>query len=246
MTQTEIARRGLLSATLKKVARAEGASPEKLADLVARGLVVIPFNPRHSPARPAGIGRGLRTKVNVNLGTSRDFPRLADELRKVRISLDYGADALMDLSTGGDLKRIRKAILARTPLPLGTVPIYQAAVKAIDRRRVHRRHDRGRPVRGRRVAGPRGRRFHDRPQRPDPEGHRPPEEAGPGRRHRLPRRGVPPRLDAPQRAGEPVLRPVRPAPRDRPPPRRHPQPGRRPAAGVGRSTPPTGPRSRSC
>ena len=134
MTQTEIARRGLLSATLKKVARAEGASPEKLAGLVARGLVVIPFNPRHAPARPAGIGQGLRTKVNVNLGTSRDFPRLADELRKVRISLDYGADALMDLSTGGDLKRIRKAILARTPLPLGTVPIYQAAVLAIDRR----------------------------------------------------------------------------------------------------------------
>ena len=134
MTQTETARRGLLSPALKKVARAEGVSPEKLADLVARGLVVIPFNPRHAPARPAGIGQGLRTKVNVNLGTSRDFPRLAEELRKVRISLDYGADALMDLSTGGDLKRIRKAILARTPLPLGTVPIYQAAVRAIDRR----------------------------------------------------------------------------------------------------------------
>jgi phosphomethylpyrimidine synthase len=134
MTQTEKARKGVLSPVLRKVAADEGLAPEKLAGLVARGLVVIPFNPIHSPARPAGIGKGLRTKVNVNIGTSRDFPRLADELRKVRISLEYGADALMDLSTGGDLRRIRNAILARTSIPLGTVPIYQAAVKAIDGR----------------------------------------------------------------------------------------------------------------
>ncbi len=124
----------LTETVLKKVAAAEGIAVETLAGLVARGLVVIPFNPNHSPARPAGIGKGLRTKVNVNIGTSRDFPRLADELRKVKISLEYGADTLMDLSTGGDLRKIRKAILARTPIPLGTVPIYQAAVKAIDRR----------------------------------------------------------------------------------------------------------------
>ena len=122
-----------IKTVLKKVAAAEGIPVETLAELVARGLVVVPFNPNHSPARPAGIGKGLRTKVNVNIGTSRDFPRLADELRKVKISLEYGADALMDLSTGGDLRKIRKAILARTPVPLGTVPIYQAAVKAIDR-----------------------------------------------------------------------------------------------------------------
>jgi len=134
MTQTEKAKEGILSPALKKVARAEGVAPDKLADLVGRGLVVIPFNPHHAPDRPAGIGKGLRTKVNVNLGTSRDYPLLADELRKVRISLDYGADTLMDLSTGGDLKRIRRAILARTPIPLGTVPIYQAAVMAIARR----------------------------------------------------------------------------------------------------------------
>jgi phosphomethylpyrimidine synthase len=134
MTQTEKARKGILTPALRKVAAAEGIAPETLAGSVARGLVVIPFNPSHSPSRPGGIGRGLRTKVNVNIGTSRDFPHLADELRKVKISLAYGADALMDLSTGGDLRRIRRAILARTPVPLGTVPIYQAAVKAIDRR----------------------------------------------------------------------------------------------------------------
>ena len=118
---------------LKRVAAAESIAVETLAGLVARGLVVIPFNPNHSPARPTGIGKSLRTKVNVNIGTSRDFPLLSDELRKVKISLEYGADALMDLSTGGNLRKIRKAILARTPVPLGTVPIYQAAVKAIDR-----------------------------------------------------------------------------------------------------------------
>jgi phosphomethylpyrimidine synthase len=135
MTQTEKARKGILSPALKKVAAAEGITPDTLAGRVARGEVVIPFNPKHSPARPAGIGRGLRTKVNVNLGTSRDFPRLRDELRKVRISLAYGTDALMDLSTGGDLSRIRRAILARTTVPVGTVPIYQAAVKALESRR---------------------------------------------------------------------------------------------------------------
>src|SRR5512143_4196793 len=134
MTQIDQAKKGTLTPALKKVAAAEGVAPEALALQVAQGKVVIPFNPVHSPKRPSGIGRGLRTKVNVNLGTSRDFPALADELRKVRTSLEYGADALMDLSTGGDLRRIRKAILARTPVPLGTVPIYQAAVRAIDRR----------------------------------------------------------------------------------------------------------------
>ncbi len=134
MTQIEKARQGVLSTALKKVAAAEGVPAEALAGLVARGLAVIPFNPNHSPARPAGIGRGLRTKVNVNLGTSRDYPLLADELRKVKVCLDHGADALMDLSTGGDLPKIRRAILRRAPLPLGTVPIYQAAVKAIDGR----------------------------------------------------------------------------------------------------------------
>lgn len=135
MTQIEKARKGVLSAVLKTVAEAERVPAETLAGLVARGLAVIPFNPRHSPARPAGIGRGLRTKVNVNIGTSRDYPRLADELAKVKVCLDHGGDALMDLSTGGDLGKIRRAILRKAPLPLGTVPIYQAAVKTIDRRR---------------------------------------------------------------------------------------------------------------
>ncbi len=134
MTQIEKARKGTLSPQLKKVAREERVSPEELAGLVATGKVVIPWNPAHAPARPAGIGRGLRTKVNVNLGTSKDFPRLPVELRKVAVSLEYGADALMDLSTGGDIRLIRRRVLAASPIPLGTVPIYQAAIKAIEER----------------------------------------------------------------------------------------------------------------
>ncbi|MFZ2053793.1 MAG: phosphomethylpyrimidine synthase ThiC, partial [Candidatus Aminicenantales bacterium] len=90
--------------------------------------------PNHSPARPCAIGRSLRTKVNVNIGTSADFPSLADELRKVAVAVKYEADTIMDLSTGGDLRRIRRRILARSPIPLGTVPVYQAAIEAIDRR----------------------------------------------------------------------------------------------------------------
>jgi phosphomethylpyrimidine synthase len=134
MTQIEKARKGTLSPQLRRIAGEERISPADLAGLVASGKAVIPWNPAHAPSRPAGIGHGLRTKVNVNLGTSKDFPRLSVELRKVAVSIEYGADALMDLSTGGDIRAIRRRILAATPLPLGTVPIYQAAIKAIEER----------------------------------------------------------------------------------------------------------------
>lgn len=135
MTQLEKARKGRLTRAMKRVAADEGIAQETILGLISSGKIVIPFNPKHSPARPSGIGRSLRTKVNVNIGTSADFPRLADELRKVDITLKYEADAIMDLSTGGDLRRIRRRILARSPIPLGTVPVYQAAIEAIDRRR---------------------------------------------------------------------------------------------------------------
>lgn len=134
MTQLESARKGTLTAALKRTARAEGLPPDDLLKLVADGQVVIPFNARHVRLRPVGIGRKLRTKVNVNLGTSKDFPSLGAELEKVGIALKYGTDTLMDLSTGGDLKKIRKTILGKAPIPLGTVPVYQAAIEAIEKR----------------------------------------------------------------------------------------------------------------
>jgi len=135
MTQIERARKGNLTKAVKRVAKDEGIDPQALLALISAGKVVIPFNPNHATLTcPIGIGRSLRTKVNVNIGTSADFPRLADELRKVSIALKYETDAIMDLSTGGDLRRIRRRILARSPVPLGTVPVYQAAIESIGRR----------------------------------------------------------------------------------------------------------------
>jgi phosphomethylpyrimidine synthase len=134
MTQLELARKGTASPALKKVAKAERLSTQDLLALTAAGQVVIPFNRRHPRLLPTGIGRRLRTKVNVNIGTSGDYPRLGEELKKVDVALKYGADTVMDLSTGGDLVKIRTRILARAPIPLGTVPVYQAAIAAIEQR----------------------------------------------------------------------------------------------------------------
>ena len=133
MTQLEEARKGNLTPALKSVAKEEGIAAGSLAELMAQGKVIIPHNPRHPLSKPAGIGRGLRTKVNVNIGTSADFPLLEQELKKVEVALRYDADAIMDLSTGGNLKSIRKKILRKAFVPLGTVPIYQAAIEAISR-----------------------------------------------------------------------------------------------------------------
>jgi phosphomethylpyrimidine synthase len=138
MTQLEEARKGNITASLKKVAAEEDLSPKTLIDLVSQGKVVIPHNPNHksnhSPIHPVGIGQKLRTKVNVNLGTSLDFPKEEDELKKVESSLKYKTDTLMDLSTGGDIKKIRQMILDKAPIPLGTVPLYQVAIEAIEKR----------------------------------------------------------------------------------------------------------------
>jgi len=119
---------------LLQIAADEGISADSLLELVASGKVVAPRNSRHPQARPVGIGQRLRTKVNVNIGTSADFPELEVELAKVDVSLAYETDTLMDLSTGGDIVAIRREILKKATVPLGTVPIYQAALAAIDRR----------------------------------------------------------------------------------------------------------------
>lgn len=134
MTQLKEARKGNISEALRNIAEEEGISVEILLDLVARGKVVIPINPNHSSIHPVGIGQKLRTKVNVNIGTSQDFPELENELQKVDIALKHETDTLMDLSTGGDIKKIRSMILDKARIPLGTVPIYEAAIKAIDQR----------------------------------------------------------------------------------------------------------------
>jgi len=134
MTQIEKARKGTITPSLKKVAEEEGINTEGLLDLVARGKIVIPHNPKHSPIHPVGIGHQLRTKVNVNIGTSVDFPQVENELEKVEIALKYKTDTIMDLSTGGDIPKIRRMILEKARIPLGTVPVYEAAIAAINQR----------------------------------------------------------------------------------------------------------------
>lgn len=134
MTQIEQARKGRITAAIEEVARHEGLAPEKIQELVASGKAVIPANPNHAPIRAVGIGQGLRTKVNVNIGTSQDFPQMEAEIQKVEVALAYETDTLMDLSTGGDIPKIRRTILDKARIPLGTVPIYEAAIRAIDER----------------------------------------------------------------------------------------------------------------
>ena len=134
MTQLEQAKKGFLTPAVKQVAKREGLSPEEIGRLVSEGRIVIPLNPHHTSTEAVGIGKTLRTKVNVNIGTSQDFPDVERELEKVAVSLKYGADCLMDLSTGGDILSIRRQILKKSTIPLGTVPIYQAAIRAIEER----------------------------------------------------------------------------------------------------------------
>ena len=129
MTQLSEARKGNITEAMQGVAKEENLSIETLLQLISEGKVVIPLNPNHSPIHAVGIGQKLRTKVNVNLGSSADFPELDNELAKVDISLKYKADTIMDLSTGGDTKKIRQTILEAARIPLGTVPIYEAAIK---------------------------------------------------------------------------------------------------------------------
>ncbi len=134
MSQIDETKKGVLTPQVESVAAEETKTPGELRALVTSGRVIIPSNPRHHQVRPVGIGLGLRTKVNVNLGTSADFPEVEPEIEKLHIALEYGTDTVMDLSTGGDIKAIRRRILSECTVPLGTVPIYQASLEAIERR----------------------------------------------------------------------------------------------------------------
>lgn len=129
MTQLQRALEGEITHQMREVARREGLSAEIIRQRVADGLVVIPCNPNHRGLQPCGIGYGLKTKVNANLGTSPVYPQWEHELIKMEAALAAGADAVMDLSTGGELQACRREVLSRCPVPVGTVPIYEAAVK---------------------------------------------------------------------------------------------------------------------
>ena len=133
MTQLEQARSGILSPQIKTVAEKEGLAPELVQKGVADGSIVILANVNHRGLDPCGIGKGLRTKVNANIGTSPDFGDIETEGQKLQVCIDTRADTVMDLSIGGDITAIRRSILDKCPLPLGTVPIYQATIAAIEK-----------------------------------------------------------------------------------------------------------------
>jgi phosphomethylpyrimidine synthase len=118
---------------MKRAAAAESVAAETLRAAIAEGVTVLPFNKKlDERVRAVAVGKGLRTKVNANIGSSRDHADVRLEVCKARVAEEAGADALMDLSTGGDLHAIRKAILRETSLPVGTVPVYEVAARAED------------------------------------------------------------------------------------------------------------------
>ncbi|HPC85731.1 MAG TPA: phosphomethylpyrimidine synthase ThiC [Smithellaceae bacterium] len=135
MTQLEKARQGVLTEEMKLSAVQEGVRPETIRRGIADGTIVICRNVNHAAIRPLAIGLGLRTKVNANIGTSKDNNDLNLELEKLSVAIAAGADAVMDLSTGGRLADIRKAVMEKSTVAIGTVPIYQAAVKMLEEKK---------------------------------------------------------------------------------------------------------------
>jgi len=131
MTQLEMARSGEIAPEMEIVAAQEELSPERVRSGVADGTIVILHNTKRVGARFCGVGTGLRTKVNANLGTSPDETSLTIEMEKLKAAVKYGADTVMDLSTGGDLDEIRCRFINESPIPVGSVPIYNAAVEAL-------------------------------------------------------------------------------------------------------------------
>lgn len=130
MTQIMDAKKGILTDEMKHVAAKENVSEEFILNSVANGTIVIPSNVNRN-IEASGIGAGLRTKVNATVGTSTDIVDFDEEVKKAQIAIDNGADCLMELSIGGDLDVIRRRVLDMSPLPVGSVPIYQAAIETI-------------------------------------------------------------------------------------------------------------------
>ncbi|MCX7954869.1 MAG: phosphomethylpyrimidine synthase ThiC [Bacteroidales bacterium] len=129
-TQLEYAKKGVITKEIEQVAKSENIDLPNLMDLIKEGQVVIPKNKNHVVS-PCGIGKGLKTKINANIGTSEICNNINIELDKLNTAIKYGADTIMDLSTGGDLHLILKTIIEKSTVPVGTVPIYAVATKYI-------------------------------------------------------------------------------------------------------------------
>jgi phosphomethylpyrimidine synthase len=133
-SQMRYARQGVLTEEMQFVARREKVAPELVRDEVARGRMIIPANINHPELEPMAIGVESLCKINANIGNSAVTSEIGEELKKLHTAVHYGADTVMDLSTGGDIHQIREAILRHSPVPIGTVPIYEAVsrVKRIE------------------------------------------------------------------------------------------------------------------
>ena len=129
MTQIEYAQQGIVTPQIRHVAEAEQRPEQFIVDKVAAGTIVIPANINHKNLVPCGIGRELKTKINANLGNSALSSCPGAEKSKLAIALHYGADTVMDLSTGGDITSIRQTMLEQSTAPLGTVPIYEIVAR---------------------------------------------------------------------------------------------------------------------
>jgi len=125
-TQIARARAGEITPQIASVAKNELVDPEIIREGVATGRIVIPANIHHPSLKPVGIGRSLKTKINANIGNSTLSSCPQQEIEKLKTALSYGADTVMDLSTGASIISIRQAIIANSPAPIGTVPIYEA------------------------------------------------------------------------------------------------------------------------
>jgi phosphomethylpyrimidine synthase len=128
-TQIHYARNGVITDQMKHVSQRESLDPELVRSEVARGRMVIPANVNHRKLEPMGIGIAAKCKINANIGNSATSSNIEEELRKLRYCLKYGADTVMDLSTGGDIPKIRQAIIEESTVPIGTVPIYEALTR---------------------------------------------------------------------------------------------------------------------
>ncbi len=131
VTQLALARQGLVTDAMKRVAQREGLAPDLIRSEIARGRLIIPANVHHLAGQldPMGIGTVATVKINANMGNSAVTSNQEEELKKLHMAVHYGADTIMDLSTGGDIPTIRQAIIDASPVPVGTVPIYEAVAR---------------------------------------------------------------------------------------------------------------------
>jgi len=133
MTQIELVKSNKTSPQMRHVSKNESMPMELLKSRISGGRIAVIKNLKRKIS-PCAVGEGLRVKVNANIGTSKNSPGIDKELRKMDIAIKYGADAVMDLSTGGDIKKIRKIILKNSTVPVGTVPVYEIAIMAAKKR----------------------------------------------------------------------------------------------------------------